>query len=64
QSVNYILPWELEWLLIEHGWRVLDGWGEFGPEFSGVANPFALHAADLDRRLQQAAATTWMMVAE
>ncbi|HET7095230.1 MAG TPA: class I SAM-dependent methyltransferase, partial [Thermomicrobiales bacterium] len=63
QAVNYILPWELEWLLIEHGWRVLDGWGEFGPEFSGIENPFAPHAADLDRRLQQAAATTWTIVA-
>ncbi|HEU0113934.1 MAG TPA: class I SAM-dependent methyltransferase [Thermomicrobiales bacterium] len=63
QAVNYILPWELEWLLIEHGWRVLNGWGEFGPEFSGVENAFASHAADLDRRLQQAAATTWTIVA-
>ncbi len=62
-AVNYILPWELEWLLIEHGWTIHDGWGEFGPEFSGVENVLAPVAADLDRRLQQAAATTWTIVA-
>jgi SAM-dependent methyltransferase len=63
-AVNFILPWELEWLLVDQGWRIVDGWGEFGPEFSGVENALAPVAVSLDRRLQQAAATTWTIVAE
>ena len=32
---NYLLPWELEYLLLEHGWRVVDGWGEWGDDLYG-----------------------------
>ena len=61
---NGLLPWELERILEALGWRVLDGWGEFGESFSGEANPFTAEAvAGLDRRLQQAAATTWAVIA-
>lgn len=61
---NGILPWELESLLIEQNWTLLDGWGEFGGDFAGNQNPLA--AADvsgLHIRLQQAAATIWTVIA-
>ncbi|MBA2520511.1 MAG: methyltransferase domain-containing protein [Chloroflexia bacterium] len=61
---NGIMPWELETLLQNDGWTVLDGWGEFGTDMRGNQN--ALSADDvgsLDLRLQQAAATIWTVVA-
>ncbi|MDQ3696292.1 MAG: methyltransferase domain-containing protein [Chloroflexota bacterium] len=61
---NGILPWELETLLHNDDWTVLDGWGEFGADMRGNQNP--LSAADvgsLDLRLQQAAATIWTFIA-
>jgi SAM-dependent methyltransferase len=60
---NYLLPWELEYLMLEHGWRAIDGWGEWGDDLYGErndANPTLRHA---DRKLQQATATTWTTVA-
>ena len=62
---NRIVPWELESLLTDLGWTVVDGWGGYGVILGGETNPFgAEQMADLDRRLQQAAATTWGFVAE
>ncbi len=64
-AVNFVTPWELEALLAEAGWRLVDGWGEFGQTIDGVANPLTTRAmAGLDRRLRQAAATTWAIIAE
>lgn len=64
-EVNWLLPWELEHLLDHHGWAIRDGWGEFGGDLTGTANPFdAAALAGFDRRLQQAAATTWTVIAE
>lgn len=64
-TMNLLMPWELEALLEELGWRVVDGWGEFGESLSGETNPLsAEEISRLDRRLQQAAATTWTVIAE
>ena len=64
RPVNHLLPWELEALLADGGWRVRDGWGEFGAELHGTANPLAEFGPGLARALRQAAATTWSVVAE
>lgn len=60
---NYLLPWELENLLIEYGWRILDGWGEWGDDLYGAANDDAAAYRRADRPLQQATATTWTVIA-
>ena len=63
-ATNLVLPWELERLLVEHGWHIHDGWGEFGRDLTGEANAYtADQVVGLDRRLQQAAATTWAIIA-
>jgi SAM-dependent methyltransferase len=60
---NYLLPWELEYLLREHGWRILDGWGEWGDDLYGMANDAAPSLRHASRELQQATATTWTTIA-
>jgi SAM-dependent methyltransferase len=61
---NGIMPWELERLLSEDGWKLLDGWGEFGQDLGGNQNALtATDVSDLDLRLQQAAATIWTFIA-
>jgi SAM-dependent methyltransferase len=60
---NYLLPWELEYLLQEHGWRVLDGWGEWGDDLYGGANEATDSIGAAGRQLQQATATTWTVLA-
>jgi SAM-dependent methyltransferase len=63
-AANFLTPWELETLLDQLGWEVTDGWGSFGANMSGDTNAFtAASVAHLDRRLQQAAATIWAIVA-
>jgi SAM-dependent methyltransferase len=59
---NYLLPWELENLLLEYGWRVIDGWGEWGDVY-GIVNDAAASLRRADRALQQATATTWTTIA-
>jgi hypothetical protein len=59
---NRMLPWELEGLLGELGWTVLDGWPQFGPP-EGQTMP-AAQVAQLPRKLQQAAAMYWPLVAQ
>jgi 2-polyprenyl-3-methyl-5-hydroxy-6-metoxy-1,4-benzoquinol methylase len=59
---NYLLPWELEALLVEQGWRIVDGWGDWGEDLYGSANDGAV-LQTADRRLQQATATAWTTVA-
>ena len=63
-TTNRLVPWELEALLAHLGWEILDGWGSFGATMTGDANPLSADAvAPLDRRLQQAAATSWAVIA-
>ncbi|MGI9254649.1 MAG: class I SAM-dependent methyltransferase [Thermomicrobiales bacterium] len=63
-EVNWLTPWELEALLLESGWRIVGGWGDHGRDLTGMDNPFdPAVIARLDIRLQQAAATTWCVVA-
>jgi 2-polyprenyl-3-methyl-5-hydroxy-6-metoxy-1,4-benzoquinol methylase len=62
--VNFVLPWELEALLTDMGWTIHDGWGDFGSSLSGETSGLTqAEVAGLDRRLQQAAATTWATIA-
>jgi len=60
---NYLLPWELEYLMIEYGWRVIDGWGEWGDDLSGMRNDARSSPPQAELRLQQATATTWTILA-
>ena len=60
---NYLLPWELENLLLEYGWRVIDGWGEWGDDLYGTVNDTASSLRRAERGLQQATATTWTTIA-
>jgi 2-polyprenyl-3-methyl-5-hydroxy-6-metoxy-1,4-benzoquinol methylase len=60
---NYLLPWELENLLLEYGWRVIDGWGEWGDDLYGTVNDAAASLRRAERSLQQATATTWTTIA-
>jgi SAM-dependent methyltransferase len=62
-GINYLLPWELENLLLEYGWRVIDGWGEWGDDLHGTANDAAVSLRRPERGLQQATATTWTTIA-
>lgn len=61
---NYLLPWELESLLEHAGWRVVDGWGEWGEDLYGTANAADSSTRDAVRAVQQATATTWTTIAE
>ena len=60
---NYLLPWELENLLLEYGWRVVDSWGEWGDDVYGTVNDAAASLRRAERGLQQATATTWTTIA-
>jgi SAM-dependent methyltransferase len=60
---NYLLPWELEALLVEEGWRIIDGWGEWGDDLYGTRNGVAPSPPLGNRSLQQATATTWTAIA-
>ena len=60
---NYLLPWELENLMLEYGWRVIDGWGEWGDDLYGAVNDSAASLRHAARGLQQATATTWTTIA-
>jgi SAM-dependent methyltransferase len=62
-GINYLLPWELENLLLEYGWRIIDGWGEWGDDLHGTANDAAVSLRRPERGLQQATATTWTTIA-
>lgn len=63
-AVSYVTPWELESLLTHLGWEIVDGWGNYSTDLAG--NPALLTAADVaafPRRLQQATATLWTVIA-
>jgi SAM-dependent methyltransferase len=60
---NYLLPWELENLLLEYGWRIIDGWGEWGDDLNGAVNDVVASLRRAERSLQQATATTWTTIA-
>lgn len=59
---NYILPWELEALLRQAGWQVLEQWGEWGETYGGVANATPFHPESAPLPVQQATATTWTII--
>jgi 2-polyprenyl-3-methyl-5-hydroxy-6-metoxy-1,4-benzoquinol methylase len=60
---NFVTPWELEEILVSHGWTILDQWYELSESLTGETNAFApAEVARLPLRLRQAAATTWTLV--
>jgi 2-polyprenyl-3-methyl-5-hydroxy-6-metoxy-1,4-benzoquinol methylase len=62
-GANFVVPWELEEILISLGWSVLDQWGELGESLFGETNAITPEEfARLPQRLQQAAATTWTFI--
>jgi hypothetical protein len=63
-GTNFMVPWELETLLSENGWRVLEQWGDFGQNLMGAQNELAEAVRHAPRELHQAAATTWGFIAE
>lgn len=63
-GTNWMVPWELEALLVDGGWRVIEQWGEYGNSMNTDSNRFAQDARRLPIALQQAASTTWGFVAE
>jgi SAM-dependent methyltransferase len=63
-SSNFLLPWELEFLLAHLGWDIVDGWGSYTATCAGAENPYTADAvATLERGLRQATATAWAVVA-
>jgi len=63
---NYVTPWELEALLGHLGWEVIAHRPDFGPSPDGAPprfDPATIESLDLPLALQQAAATTWAMLA-
>ncbi|CAA9551278.1 MAG: hypothetical protein AVDCRST_MAG70-944 [uncultured Thermomicrobiales bacterium] len=63
---NYVTPWELEALLGHLGWEVTAHLPHFGPSPDGAAptfDPSVIEGSHLPMALQQAAATTWAMIA-
>ncbi len=62
-GANFVVPWELEEILMSLRWNVLDQWGELGESLTGETNAVTQEEfAQLPRRLQQAAATTWTFI--
>lgn len=63
-GTNLMVPWEMEAVLQELGWTIHEGWGEFSSNLTGDENPFGAALAGIsDRRLHQAASTTWTVIA-
>ena len=60
---TFLVPWELEELLRQTGFTVVEQWGDYGRSLSGETNPLELAVRDAPIRVQQAAATTWGFVA-
>jgi len=60
---TFLVPWELEELLRQTGFAVIEQWGDYGRSLSGDANSLELAVRDAPIRVQQAAATTWGFIA-
>lgn len=63
-GTNFIVPWELQTLLEQGGWTIVDQWGEFGQSLTGDGNSLQQFVQGGPLKLQQAAATTWGFIAE
>jgi SAM-dependent methyltransferase len=63
-GTSFMVPWELEALLADGGWTVLEQWGEFGDTMNTIPNPLEAAVRNAPVALQQAAATTWGFVAQ
>jgi len=64
---NRLVPWELEALLHELGWVVMDGWGSFAASGNGTPNDMAAITDEqhqtLPEPVQQAVSTYWVTIA-
>lgn len=61
---NWIVPWELETLLEQDGWTVIEQWGSYGVSMTGDGNDLGAAVNNGPLALRQAAATIWTMVAQ
>jgi hypothetical protein len=61
---NWIVPWEMETLLEQDGWTVIEQWGSYGVSMTGDGNNLESAIRNDPLPLRQAAATIWTMVAE
>jgi SAM-dependent methyltransferase len=61
-TINYITPWDLERLLSELGWSVLDQWGDLDPSRQNKISS-AFDSPEDRLRVLQTLSTTWGIVA-
>jgi 2-polyprenyl-3-methyl-5-hydroxy-6-metoxy-1,4-benzoquinol methylase len=59
---TFLVPWELEELLGQTGFSVVEQWGDYGKSLSGDDNALEFSVRRAPVRIQQAAATTWGFV--
>ena len=65
RPINDMVPWELEMLLEECGWRVVEQWGDWsGQDLTDANGAAAIARESSSVRLHQATATTWGFVAD
>jgi SAM-dependent methyltransferase len=65
RPINGMTPWELESLLAEAGWSVIDQWGDWsGQEIQDPSSAGRAAVESDNQRLQQATATTWGFIAQ
>lgn len=63
-GTSFMVPWELEALLRDGGWTIIEQWGEYGDSMNTARNMLKDAVRDAPIALQQAAATTWGFVAQ
>lgn len=62
---NRLVPWELERVLDALGWEIAGGWGGYRAGGNGVSNAFIEpDILAFPQRMQQAAATYWVTIAQ
>jgi len=63
---NDILPWELEALVQQLGWQIVQQFPTFGATVEGVRNEYAHESAEAlgDRIIQQAVCSGWWMAVQ
>jgi 2-polyprenyl-3-methyl-5-hydroxy-6-metoxy-1,4-benzoquinol methylase len=63
-GVTFLVPWELQELLDQGGWTIIEQWGDYGQSLTGERNPLQNATRNAPLKLQQSAATTWGFIAQ
>lgn len=61
-AVNYIVPWELNQVLVARGWQLHEQWGSYDNIPSGDNELGGFDMSNLPLPLRQAAATVWNVI--